>query len=163
MLGAESIQAASLCTTGAAGPSGIDTHSWRRLCTSFKSASLELCHSLALLARRLCTEYVDPKGLTALLACQLIALDNYPSIRPIGICETVRKIIAKPILQITRDDLQDAASSLQLCTRQIAGIEAAVHAVRSTFQDDSTEAVLLVDLTNAFNALNRQVALHNIQ
>ena len=45
----------------------------------------------------------------------------------------------------------------------IADIEAAVHVVRSAFQDDSTEGVLLVDATNAFNALNRQVALHNIR
>ena len=37
-----------------------------------------------------------------------------------------------------------------------------VHAIRESFQDYDTEAVLLVDATNAFNALNRQVALHNI-
>ena len=46
---------------------------------------------------------------------------------------------------------------------QDAGNEAAVHAMRTIFCDDSTEAVLLVDASNAFNCLNRQVALHNIQ
>ena len=35
--------------------------------------------------------------------------------------------------------------------------------MRAIFCDDSTEAVLLVDASNAFNCLNRQVALHNIQ
>ena len=60
-INANSIRAAALRTNGAAGPSGIDAHSWRRLCTSFKSASNELCHSLALLARRLCTQFVDPQ------------------------------------------------------------------------------------------------------
>ncbi len=53
--------------------------------------------------------------------------------------------------------------SLQLCGGQIAGIEAAVHAVRSTFQDENTEGVLLVDASNAFNVVNRRAALHNIQ
>ena len=38
---------------------------------------------------------VDPNGLSALLACRLVALDKNPGVRPIGICETVRRIIAK--------------------------------------------------------------------
>jgi hypothetical protein len=38
-----------------------------------------------------------------------------------------------------------------------------VHAVRTLFQSDETEALLLVDASNAFNSLNRQTALHNIQ
>ena len=50
-----------------------------------------------------------------------------------------------------------------MCGGQISGIEAAVHTVRTTFDLDDTEAVLLVDATNAFNSLNRQVALHNIR
>ena len=73
-INASSIRSAA---KGAAGPSGLNAHCWRRLCTLFKSASHELCHSLALLARRLCTTFVDP-----------IALDKCPGIRPIGICET---------------------------------------------------------------------------
>ena len=112
---ASSICSAALRTKGAAGPSGIDAHCWRRLCTSFKSASEDLCNSLVQVARRLCTSFVDPKGLSALLACRLIALDKCPGVRPIGICETARRIISKAVLQVTRADLQDAAGSLQLC------------------------------------------------
>ena len=37
-----------------------------------------------------------------------------------------------------------------------------LHAVRSSFDLDDTEGVLLVDASNAFNSLNRAVALHNI-
>lgn len=46
---------AAFCTKWAAGPSDIDAHCWRRLCTSFKSISDDPCHSLTLilLARRL--------------------------------------------------------------------------------------------------------------
>ena len=33
------IRWAALCTHGAAGPSGVDAYAWRRLCSSFGSAS----------------------------------------------------------------------------------------------------------------------------
>ncbi len=92
------IRSAALNTKGAAGPSGLDAHCWRRLCTSFHSASWDLCHALALFTKRLCTAYVDPKGLSAFLACRLIALDKCPGVRPIGVCETARRIISKAIL-----------------------------------------------------------------
>ena len=157
------IRSAALRTTGAAGPSGIDAKGWRRLCTAFKTASADLCHSLALLAKRISTTYVDPKGLSPFLACRLIALKKNPGVRPIGVCETARRIVPKAILFITRGDIQDAAGSLQLCAGQIAGVEAAVHATREAFAGENTEAVLLVDASNAFNALNRQVALLNIR
>ena len=52
---------------------------------------------------------------------------------------------------------------LRLCGGQISGIEAAVHATRSAFESDESEAALLVDAMNAFNSLNHQVALHNIR
>ena len=45
----------------------------------------------------------------------------------------------------------------------ISGIEAAVHTVRSVFEYHESEAVLLVDASNAFNSLNRPMALHNIR
>ncbi len=31
------------------------------------------------------------------------------------------------------------------------------------FQEEETDAILLVDASNAFNSLNRQVLLHNIR
>ena len=156
---ADLIRSVALQTEGAAGPSGIDARGWKRMCTSFKSASVNLCSSLAFVARRLCTEYVDPRGVSALLACRLIALDKKPGVRPIGICETVRRIIAKAILRVIKSDVQSSAGSIQLCAGQIGGAEAAIHAVRELFE---SEAVLLVDAHNAFNSLNRQVALRNI-
>ena len=74
-----------------------------------------------------------------------------------------RRIIAKAILLITRGDIQDAAGSLNLCAGQCAGAEAVVHAMRESFNSPETEAVLLVDASNAFNSLNRQAALLNIR
>ena len=60
-------------------------------------------------------------------------------------------------------DILEAVGSFQLCAGQDAGNKAAVHAVREVFGDSSTEAVLLVDAINAFNNLNCQVTLHNMQ
>ena len=35
--------------------------------------------------------------------------------------------------------------------------------MRTIFEDPTTEGIILVDASNAFNSLNRRVALHNIQ
>ena len=48
------------------------------VCTSYCGASDDICNALASLARHLCTDYVDPAGLTAFTACRLIALDICP-------------------------------------------------------------------------------------
>ena len=49
------ICSAALRVNGAAGPSGLDSHDWRRLCTSHNSASRDLCASLASVAVRTST------------------------------------------------------------------------------------------------------------
>ena len=96
------------------------------------------------------------------MACPLIALDKSPGVRPIGICETARRIITKTILIVIRSDILDAAGSIQLCAGQTAGTEAAVHVMNQAFQANEAYAVLLVDARNAFNSLNRQASLLNI-
>ena len=93
-LDASVVRSAALKITGAAGPSGLDAHEWRRLCTSHKAASNDLCAALASTARRLCSTYVDPTSIKPLLASRLIALDKRPGVRPIGIGDTARRIIA---------------------------------------------------------------------
>ena len=98
----ERIDGQLICNTalrmdGAAGPSGLDAAAFKRLCTSFKSESTELCDALASTARRISSSFVDPNGLSAFVACQLIALDKRPGIRPIGVGETSRRIIGKAI------------------------------------------------------------------
>ena len=64
-------------------------------------------------------------------------------------------------MKVVKYDLQDAVGTIQLCAGQDAGCEAAVHAMEQIFADDDTEPMILVDASNAFNCLNRQVTLLN--
>ena len=65
-------------------------------------------------------------------------------------------------MSVTKQDVIDVCGSLQDCAGHKSGSEAAVHAMRSIFDADDTDAVLLIDASNAFNSLNRAAALHNI-
>ena len=161
-LNSDTIHQAAMRTQGAAGPSGLDAQAWRRMCSSFISASTSLCTALAGVGKRIATSLVHPEGLTAFVACRLIPLNKCPGVRPISVGEVPRRIIAKAILKIVSKDVEAAAGPLQLCAGQDGGCEAAVHAMRKIFLDPDTEAALLVDATNAFNSINRQAALHNI-
>ena len=64
---------------------------------------------------------------------------------------------------LTKQDIQESSGSLQVCAGHKSGSEAAVHAMQSLFQHEETDAVLLVDASNAFNSLNRAATLHNIR
>ena len=117
---------------------------------------------MALTAKCLCTALIDSRCISPLLACHLIALDKNSGVRPIGIEDTSRRIIAKAARTVTRSGISDTAGFTQLCDDQMVGVGSAVHAARQCFQIDGTEAALLVDASNAFNSLNRNSALHKI-
>ena len=61
-----------------------------------------------------------------------------------------------------KNDVIDCTGSLQVCAVQEAGIEAAVHSLSSMYNDENNDVVLLVDASNEFSSLNREVFLHNI-
>ena len=157
------IRATALHISGSAGPSGLDAQGWRRMCTSFHDASQLLCDAVAAVARRICSTLVDPNALRGFTCSRLIALDKQPGVRPIGIGEVSRRIIGKAVLFVIKEDILRAVGIRQLCVGQQAGCEAAIHALRSIFDHPSTEAILLVDASNAFNNLSRKTALINIQ
>ena len=69
---------------------------------------------LVLLITLLPPESTLKDWLPALAAWRLIPLDKYPGVRPIGVGEVPRTIIAKAILQIIGSDSEDAATPLQL-------------------------------------------------
>ena len=152
--------------SGAGGPTRIDADTWKHLICSrfYGNLSSNLATAIAELAKKLCTCNIPCKMLSEVLAGRLIPLDKGGGgIRPIGIGEVLRRVISKAVTSVLKCEIQDAAGSLQTCSGVEAGIEAAVHAMRMTFDEEETEAMLLVDASNAFNNLNRATALHNIK
>ena len=90
-------------------------------------------------------------------------MNKNPSVRPIGVGEFLRRIMEKVINWILKDDMQESAEPLQTGTGLKAGAEAAIHSMQLIFEDSSTKAVILVDANNAFNSINRKVALNSIE
>ena len=131
--------------------------------------SYHLADAISSLAKRLCTETIHPESLQDYIAGRLIPLDKgadnngCPGVRPIGIGETLRRIVGKTVMTVFKNDVQVAGGCLQTCTGIRSGIEAAIHATTEAWHHNSTEGLLQVDADNAFNRLNRKVALHNIQ
>ena len=162
---ADAIYQAAKKVNGAAGPSGADSDMWKRLLCSkqHKKKPAELCQAVADLAKKLNRERIPASHLQSFVAGRLIPLDKDPGIRPIGIGEVLRRIISSATVTLLKPDLIAVTAPLQTCAGLRGGIEAAIHAMRRMFEDEETEAILLVDASNAFNALNRKAALHNIQ
>ena len=160
------VRQAALRTKGSGGPCGVDANGFRRIlaCKSFKQSSTKLCEAIARMTRTLCTTYIDPATIEPLVASRLIPLDKGEgAVRPIGVGEVIRRIIGKCVMNVAKGDVVEASGSLQLCAGQKAGSEAAIHAMHTVFEADDTDAALLIDASNAFNALNRATALHNIR
>ena len=163
------IYRAALNTRGSGGPTKIDSDTWRQmLCSkSFLPASENLCEQVSILTRRLCRGYVDPKPLAEFTAGRLIALDKDPestalTVRPLGIGEVLRRIVGKTVMAHLKPEISTSAGPLQTCAGTPGGIEAAIHAMNDIAEDNETEAILLVDAANAFNCLNREAALLNM-
>ena len=162
-LTAEVFKSCTLRTTGACGPSLATDKLWRRMVTSYGSASSNLCHAGADFTRRFATEFLDPAMLAPLLASRGIALDKNPGLRPICIGEVLRRIMGKCIMQIVGQDVQAAVGTSQFCGGQAAGVEAAIHKIRSLFENDDCHAALLSDADSAFQLVNRKAGLWNVQ
>ena len=116
--------------------------------------------TIADMTKRLCPDNTV-KHLDTFSACRLTPLDKQPGVKPAGIGEILRRVIGKIVMKLLKRDVLKATGSLQFCTGQDAGSEEAIHAVYKMFNKESTEAVLMVDASNAFNAINREAFLHN--
>ena len=164
-LDAESICKAAKRVNGAAGPSGGDSDLWQRLLCSkqHKKKPIALCQAVADLAKRLNTEVIPSSFLRAFVAGRLVPLDKSPGVRPIGIGEVLRRIVSSATMSLLKPELVAATAPLQTCAGLSGGIEASIHAMRRIYEDEETEAILMIDASNAFNSLNRKAALHNVQ
>ena len=128
----------------------------------FCNSSNDLCKTFAEVIKKLCTTEDLSSSLEALLACGLIPLDKNPALQPIEFGKVLRRIASKVVVLHIREDITSAVGSLQVCAGQEAVCESLVHAIYEIYEDQSSEAVLLVDASNAFNTINGNAFLHNI-
>ena len=168
---AEAVHKVAKNVHGSGGPTLIDADCWKYiLCSkSYGKASVQLCGAIAELAKKLSTAPVDHRFLTEFVACRLVPLDKGEDksgkigVRPVGVGEVLRGIVGKLIMNVIKDDIQKAAGPIQTCAGLKGGIEACIHATRDVWEEEGCEGVLMVDAENAFNTVNRKLALHNVR
>ena len=104
----------------------------------------------------MCTKEINFHFLHAFTSSRLVPLSKYAGtgVRPIGIGEVLRRVIGKSLMIMMKPDVIEGSGSLQVCSGQQSGCEAAIHRIAKIFEDDKTECVLLIDATNAFNCMN---------
>ena len=155
----------ALKTKGSAGPSGVDAELYRRILYSknFAAKGKTLREEIATLTRILLTFNYHPSLLEGYTACRLIPLDKNPGVRPIGVGEVLRRIIGKTTSAMFKEEIKETAGPLQVCAGHSTGSEAAIHAMNQVFNEEGADGVLLIDATDAFNQMNRAVALQNIR
>ena len=93
---------------------------------------------------------------------RLIALNKQPGIRPVGVGETWRRMMAKCLLKVAGPEAKTACGTTQLAAGLEAGVEGAIHAMRVLWEDHKKEedwGFLLIDARNAFNEENRTAML----
>ena len=97
------------------------------------------------------------------MPCRLIPLDKLPGVRPIGIGEVLRRIIGEAVMIVVKHYIVKATAYNQLCSGLETGCQVAVHAVSELYELEDTHGFIQVDASNAFNSINRQVLLHNVE
>ena len=148
---------AAIRTKGGSGPSGLDADGWRKMLASkvFGGCTSDLRRAIADFIKNICINeiefHINTTSLETFIASRQVPLDKNPGLRPIGVGEVLRRLAAKVLMSIVKDDVTKAVGNLQLCGGQDAGWEAAVHSMYDIFGTSKTEAVLLVDAENAFH------------
>ena len=158
------VKRAAVRIRGGAGPFTIDADWWRRILITkqFGTSFTDLCKAISEVIKKLCTADNLSASLEPLLACHLIPFDKNPDIYPIGIGEILHRIADKFIVSHIRKGLISSVGSLKFCAAHEAGCESIIHAMLKIYKEDKSEAILLLDASNAFNSANVKIFLHNI-
>ena len=133
------------------------------LCSkNFAAEGKKIREEIATLTRNLLKFNYHPSLFEGYTACRFIPLDKKPGVRPIGVGEVLHRTIGNITSAIFKE-IKEAAGPLQVCAGHSTGSEAAIHAMNQVFNEEGADGVLLNDATNAFNQMNRAVAMHNIR
>ena len=108
--------------SGGAGPGGTNLISLQHWLLRFGAASGELQLIVAEVGKWLSNGRPPWSAYRALMSGRLIALDKSPGIRPVGIGETWRRLLAKCLLRVSGQEAKAACGTEQLAGGVEAGI-----------------------------------------
>jgi len=116
---------------------------WRlTICSkSYSTHSQKLADEIVTLARRLAMDTIPHDHISIFPACRLIPRkkkDN--SIRPVAVGECLRRINAKTITGLPKEDIIHAVGTPQICAGRESGIVAAIHTVRKSYEEEKSKA-----------------------
>ena len=69
-------------------------------------------------------------------------------------------VTCKVVVTHIETDTITSVGSLQVCVGQEAGYESIIHAMHTIYEDQTYESVLLVDASNAFDSIKRNIFLY---
>ena len=148
----EMTRKAAIRGKGGSGPSGMDVNGWRRILAfnNFGTSSSDLRKAFANKVQKLCIDFDETHTIEAFLSCRLIQLDKNPGLQPIGFGEVLRRIAGKIIVSVLKEDIIKCTGMLQVCAGQGSGIEGTIYSMNRMYEDENTDAISLVDASNAF-------------
>ena len=120
--------------SGGVGPGGTDPVSLQHWLLCFGAASGEL--------RLIVTDFTEwmrngrPPwaAYQSMTSVRLIALDNQPGVRPVGVRETWQRLMSKCLLRVTGQEAKAVCGTEQLAGGMEEGIEVGIHAMRILWQ-----------------------------
>ena len=129
----------------------MDADGWRRILAinNFGTSSSDLRKAFANVVQKSCTDLVETHTTEAFLSGRSIPLDKNPGFSPIGVGEVLRRIAGKAFVSVLKEDVIKCTGVLQICAGQEAAIETAIHLMNMMYEDENTDAILLVNASSA--------------
>ena len=147
----------------APGPSGLRMEHLWALAEDGREAQVGV---VQLLASDAATSVVPAAASHALAGAELLLLvkqgtpdaDGVPKLRPIGMPETLRKLVAGSLARALRASAASLMAPLQMGIGVPNACERLLHALEAQLEAAPEEGVLLLDYKNAFNLVSRAAA-----
>jgi hypothetical protein len=120
---------------GPAGLSGFDSSALKNVLLMHGQASQRLRVVIAQLSQWLSNGNPPFAAFRAALENRLIAMDKFPGVRPIGIGDVLRRLVAKCVLTGAGHSATTSCGSDQLCAGLRAGTDGAIHGVSALYNE----------------------------
>lgn len=144
----EVVEKVSHTLSGSTGLGGTDSTCLQQWLSCYKSSSRSLQESIGEFMEWIANTDVPWAAYRALWAGRLIAIDKLPGVRPIGIGETWRRMMAKNVMNMAGHEETKACKTTQLCAGLPSGIEGGIHSIMKLREEHAEEenwAFLMID------------------